>query len=112
MAESSSDHDDEEHQEPPPPPPPRRRGRGPTKLAQVLSQPAERHERNHLDLDEYDRPMRPTAKPFSSFIGTLARNRINIAINEWKDVDDKDKKQCWRDILVILICVSITVKYS
>ena len=112
MAESSSDHDDEEHQEPPPPPPPRRRGRGPTKLAQVLSQPAEHHQRNHLHLDEFGRPTRPTAKPFASFIGTLARNRINIAINEWKDVDDKDKKQCWRDILVILICISITVKYS
>ena len=112
MAESSSDHDDEEHQEPPPPPPPRRRGRGPTKLAQVLSQPAEHHQRNHLHLDEFGRPTRPTAKPFASFIGTLARNRINIAIYEWKDVDDKDKKQCWRDILVILICVSITVKYS
>ena len=112
MAESSSDHDNEEHQEPPPPPPRRRRGRGPTKLAQVLSQPAEHHQRNHLNLDEFGRPTRPTAKPFASFIGTLARNRINIAINEWKDVDDKDKKQCWRDILVILIYVSITVKYS
>ena len=112
MTESSSDHDDEKHQEPPPPPPPRRRGRGPTKLAQVLSQPAEHHQRNHLHLDEFGRPTRPTAKPFASFIGTLARNRINIAINEWKDVDDKDKKQCWRDILVILTYVSITVKYS
>ena len=58
MAESSSDHDDEEHQEPPPPPPPRRRGRGPTKLAQVLSQPAEHHQRNHLHLDEFGRPTR------------------------------------------------------
>ena len=99
MAENDSDREQEYHEEAPPPPV-KKKKRGPTKLSRVIALTVEHKKKNHLELDEKNRPKGPTAKPFSSYLGTVARNRVDITINEWKHVNDDVKQQCWLDVYV------------
>ena len=99
MAESDSDRE-QEHYEEGPPPPVKKKKRGPTKLSKVVALTVEHKKKSHLDLNEKNRPIGRTAKPFSSYLGTVARNRLDITINEWKDIDGDVKQQCWLDVLV------------
>ena len=55
---------------------------GPTKLAKVIALTVEHKKKSHLDLNEKNRPIGLTAKSFSSYLGTVARNRLDITINE------------------------------
>lgn len=92
MSGDGSDHDE--------PPPPQRKTRGSTKLSQVIARVSEQQQREHLDLDENGLPDGPNASTFSSFLGAVARNRINILKQEWKQVDQLEKDSSWRDVLV------------
>ena len=99
MAENDSDREQEYYEEAPPPPV-KKKKRGPTKLSKVIALTVEHKKKNHLELNEKNRPKGPTAKPFSSYLGTVARNRVDITINEWKHVNDDVKQQCWLDVYV------------
>ena len=82
MAENDSDREQEHYEAPPPPV--KKKKRGPSKLSKVVALIVKHKKKNHLELNEKNRPIGPTAKPFASYLGTVARNRLDITINEWK----------------------------
>ena len=84
------------------PPPRARRARGPTVLSHVLNYVTESNQRNHVDLDDNNRPVGPRASEFVSYLGTIAKNRVDILKNIWKEIDEKDKDIYWMDVLVSL----------
>ena len=81
MAKSGSYHE-EEHYEEAPPPLVKKKKRGPTKLAKVIALTIEHNQKSHLELNAKNKPKGPTAKPFSSYLGSAARNRLDILINK------------------------------
>ena len=98
MAENDSDREQEYYEEAPPPPVKKKKKRGPTILSKVIALTVEYKKKNHLELNEKNRPKGQTAKPFASYLGTVARNILDITINEWKHINDDVKQQCWLDV--------------
>ena len=92
MAENDSDREQEYYEEAPPPPV-KKKKRGPTKLSKAIALTVEHKKKNHLELNEKNRPK-------GSNLGTVARNRLDITINEWKHINDNVKQQCWLDVYV------------
>ena len=60
----------------------KKKSRGPTKLAKVIALTVEHKQKSHLELNEQNRPQGPTTKQFSSYLGSVARNRVDILTNE------------------------------
>nr|KYP41995.1 hypothetical protein KK1_036611 [Cajanus cajan] len=42
----------------------------------------------------------PNKAQFSSYLGTLARDKISILVPSWKEVPQTTKNMIWQDILV------------
>ena len=96
MADEASDHSGEQNV-----PPPRRlrRPRSPTVLLEVMITAS--NERRRVEFDE-NIPVGQYATQFGTFLGTVTRNRLNILINNWREIHKDDKNQCWLDVLVSL----------
>ena len=74
MAESDSDRE-QEHYEEAPPPPVKKKKRGPTKLSKVIALTVEHKKKNHLELDEKNRPKGPMQRHFQ------------VILEQWRETE-------------------------
>lgn len=89
--------------------PPRRKGRGPTKLNEVVVRQGTNVQPIRVDFDDDMNPIGEVGANFISYIGFVVRNRISILVNDWRRVNKDVKDQCWSDILVCFIIILLFV---
>lgn len=53
--------------------------------------------------NEKGQPIGDASKPFASFIGALARNKVHITVDDWKQVSSTQRKDLWTLVLVRLL---------
>ena len=84
--------------------PPRRRGRGVTRLSRlVVRHSAENAERVPVEFDDNYNPVGEFASQFITYMGVVARRRIDILIDDWRSVPEDVKNDCLAEIAVSVV---------
>jgi hypothetical protein len=85
--------------------PTKKRVRGATRMAQ-LSVKRLNGQKIPIDFDQRTKkPIGENRKKFKSNVGSIARSKISILVDQWDNVDEKIKDQIWEDITVILFMI-------
>ena len=84
--------------------PPRRKGRGVTKLSRlIVRHSGENAERLPIEFDNDCNPVGEFAAQFVTYIGVVARRRIDILIDDWRSVPEEVKNDCMAEIAVSVV---------
>ena len=92
-----------EHGEDASTPPAPRRGRGGTRLRDLtVSRSSEQRIPIEIDM-QTGKASGPNKDKFVSYVALIARSKVSILIDKWKEVEESVKNQIWQSILVIII---------
>lgn len=87
------------------------KGRGPTRLKSITRTRGS-DQKISIEFDpSTGNAVGPNRKQFKTFVGTLARSKVNILLANWDSADDTVKDQIWQSILVFFF-LPICIKFG
>lgn len=78
----------------------RKRARGPTTCKKLKAKTFNKAVEKTIEFGENANPNGTWKNGFTSYVGAVARQRIDINIQSWKEVTDGLKDTFWQDIKV------------
>ena len=84
--------------------PSQRRKRGPTKCKGIA-----KSEQFFIDFTDDGTPTGPNHLHYSNWVSNLAKEKVDIRVDNWKKVRKEDKEEWWQMIKVIGLYLNISI---